>query len=114
MRRIAFLCAIFLSAPTLALAFCSQPYGDVTLPDAPGSFHKPSAPYCLSGYKFSRKHTCSDWEIRSYQSEIEDYLNKLQTYANDAVDAANKAISFANDAKSYAKCESEDVLADLN
>ncbi len=114
MQRVAFLCAIFLSAPTLALAFCSEPYARVTLPDAPGSIHRPSEPYCLSGYKFSKKHSCSDWEIRGYESEIEDYLNKLQAYANDAVDAANKAISFANDAKSYAKCESEDVLADLN
>ncbi|WP_333631824.1 hypothetical protein [Agrobacterium cavarae] len=114
MRRVVLLCAMFFSAPTLALAFCSQPYGDVTLPDAPGSFHKPSAPYCLSGYKFSGKHTCSDWEISSYKSELEDYLDKLRTFANEAVNAANEAITFANDAKAYAKCESQDVLSEFN
>ena len=114
MGRVAFLCATFLLAPTLALAFCSEPHGDVTLPDAPGSFHKPTTPYCLSGYKFSGKHACSDWEITSYQNEVESYLTKLRTYANEAVDAANEAITFAEDAKAYAKCKSQNVLAELN
>ncbi len=86
---------------------------DVTLPDAPGSYHRPSAPFCLSGYKFSRTHTCSDWEISRYQSEIEEYVSKLRTFANEAVEAANEAIRFAEDAKAHAKCEAEDVIGEL-
>ncbi|NTD89529.1 YggN family protein [Agrobacterium tumefaciens] len=110
-RLIAFLTLTAL--PSSALAFCSSPSGAVTLPDAPGSYHRPSAPFCLSGYKFSRTHTCSDWEISQYQNEIEEYISKLRTFANEAVEAANEAVSFAEDAKAYAKCEAEDVIGEL-
>lgn len=113
MQRLAFLFVVIIAAPNSALAYCSEPYASVTLPSSPGSYKKPSVPYCLSGYKYSRTHTCEDWEITSYQEDVEEYLEELQDYANEAVAAANRAITFANNAKEYAKCESDDVLDEL-
>ncbi|MCS4240925.1 hypothetical protein M2418_000427 [Rhizobium sp. BIGb0125] len=114
MQRLAFLFVIFIAGPTSALAFCSQPFGSVMLPSVPGTLYKPSAPYCLSGYKYSKTHTCADWEITRYQNEVDEYLEKLRDYANDAVQVANQAITFANAAKAYAKCESQNVIDELN
>ncbi len=97
----------------MALAFCSEPFTRVVLPDAPGSLDRPNTPFCLSGYKISGRHTCSDWEISSYKRDVEDYLEKLQEFANEAVAAANQTIRFANEAQDYAKCEADDVLDEV-
>lgn len=107
---IATLCA---AMPSLAHAYCSAPSAYITFPSAPGSYDRPSVPYCLNGYKFSGTHTCDEWELSRYQNEVEEYLEKLQKFANEAVDAANEAITFAKDAKSYGKCESEDVQSEI-
>ena len=82
-------------------------------PDAPASYTKPDAPYCMSGYSYSRKHTCDEWEIRSYLAEIDDYVSKLKEYATEAAGFADKAATFANDAVGYANCEKDDVMSEI-
>lgn len=103
----------YLLAPNIANAYCSEPsmYGGA--PSAPGSFSKPSPPYCLSGYGYTRSHTCSDWEIDSYIDGVNDYIRKLNNFANEARDFANSAINFANDAADYANCEAKDVKSEF-
>jgi hypothetical protein len=60
--------------PLPALAYCSEPSTSISLPDAPGSYVKPDVPPCLASYAFSGEHTCNEWELSSYQSEVEDYI----------------------------------------
>jgi len=113
MRRIFIGAAMCALTPGLTYGYCSSPSDSISFPSAPGSYDRPSMPFCLRGFKFSHTHTCSEWEISRYQNDVEEYLDKLRQFANDAVDAANEAISFAEEAKSYAKCESDDVLDEI-
>ncbi len=92
-------------------AFCSEPYGKLTLPDAPGSYGRPNVPYCLSGYKWSGKHECDDWELDSYKREVSNYIDQLNTYVNEANEVARKAQRFAQEAYDYATCEADEVAS---
>ncbi len=105
--------AIFLSATSSAQAFCSEPSMYAAVPDAPSTISKPSAPFCMSGYSYSRTHTCDEWEIRSYLDEIDGYVRKLRAYAEASAEFANQAASFASDALDYAKCEQADVMSEI-
>ncbi|WP_228866183.1 hypothetical protein [Roseibium aggregatum] len=101
--------AALLMTVNSAFAFCSEPSLYESAPDAPGSFYKPDVPYCLSQYKWTSKHTCDQWEIDSYISDVNDYIRKLNDYADEARDFAEAATNFANDAIDYAECEAEDA-----
>ena len=93
---------IVLFIPTYVLAYCSEPRA----PSAPSTYSKPSKPsipFCVN--EFSNTHTCDDWEINSYNSdldrykyEVDDYQRSLQSFVNDAGD-------FAREAHDYANCE---------
>lgn len=82
----------------------------LSAPDAPSTISRPDVPYCLQGYGWSRKHTCSDWELDSYKSEVEEYIDDLNDYISEANSFAEEAIRFANDASDYARCEADEVL----
>ena len=85
-----------------AYSFCSEPM----LPIMPSSFSKPSAPYCLSGYSYTHKHTCSEWEINSYIDDVNRYIKKMNDFASEAV-------HFANEAKDYARCQIKEAKSEL-
>lgn len=97
-----FLILLITVVPTDASEYCFEPSMDGSPPSAPGTYSKPSAPYCLSGYKYSGKHTCDRWEIDNFINEINDYIGNLNYYAEEARSYANEAIEFANDAADYA------------
>jgi hypothetical protein len=90
----------FIILPANVLAYCSDP----TPPTPPSSYlrpTKPSAPYCVNS--FSNTHTCSQYEIDSYnrdleqyRSDIEDYIRKLKNYVSDAGDFASETVDYAN------------------
>lgn len=82
---------------------CSEPSFYASEPNVPGSFSKPSVPYCF------HDRSCDEWQVRTYVSDVEDYIRKLKQYADDAIDFSNEARSFAEDAISYAKCEADEV-----
>lgn len=90
-------------------AFCSAPSFGESAPDEPSSYNRPDVPYCLSEYSWSGKHTCEQWEIDSYISEVNDYIRKLNDYADEARDFADSSVNFANEAIEYAECEANEV-----
>ena len=92
-------------------AFCSEPSSPFdSLPSPPSSLSKPTEPFCLSGYRFSGKHTCSNWELESYFSDVENYISDLKAFAAAANSYASEVIDYANEAVNYANCE----ISDLN
>lgn len=108
-RWVAIVVLAFVPAP--ALAYCitpSVPYS-MRAPEAPGSYSRPSVPYCLNGYSYTREHTCDQWELDSYFSDVEDYVNELQTYLDEINAYARKVNLLARDAEAYAVCEAEEV-----
>ena len=99
--------------PGMAFAFCSEPSMYEDAPEPPGSYTKPDAPYCLSGYSYTRTHTCDQWEIDRYFADINDYISKLNNYAREAEAFANAAAGFADEAFEYARCEADDVKSEI-
>jgi hypothetical protein len=78
--------------PINLYAFCSEPSAPYWKPS------KPSVPYCVNEY--ANTHTCDDWVIESYYSdldsyryEVQRYINELQQYVSNASDYANCEIS---------------------
>lgn len=92
-----------------ASAFCSEPYVRITVPDAPGTFDRPSIPYCLTSFKWSGKHDCDSWELDRYKRDVSDYIEKLEAFVNDTNDLARKAKRYADEAYDYAVCEVDEV-----
>lgn len=90
----------------VANAFCSSPSEPFdNLPSPPSAFSQPTEPFCLADYKFTGKHTCSDWELESYFNDVEQYAEELRRFADDARSYANEVVDYANDAVDYANCE---------
>ena len=98
-------------AGNAAHAFCSEPTFSENKPDAP--YRAPSPPFCLSDFKWSRKHTCDDWEIDSYVDEINRYVRQLNDYVDEANSFAKNAITFAQEAAEFAECEAKEAKEPL-
>lgn len=92
--------SFFLFIPVEIFAFCSSPYA----PEPPSTYQrpdKPTVPYCVN--TFSNTHTCSEYEIasyndalRQYQYDIEEYIRKLKNYVSEAEGFASGAVDYAN------------------
>jgi len=90
----------FFVFPAETFAFCSSPYA----PEPPSTSmrpQKPMVPYCID--TFAKTHTCSDWEINSYNDarrqykyEIEEYIRKLKNYVREAGEFASETVNYAN------------------
>ena len=92
----------FFIFPAHLLAYCSTP----THPEPPSSYQrptKPSTPYCVN--TFSNTHTCSQWEIDSYNSDLEKYRYDIEDYIRKLKNYVSEASSFVNETVSYANCE---------
>lgn len=107
MRLLSSASVIACISATSALAFCFEPSFSERSPSGP--FSKPDVPYCLSGYGYSREHTCEAWEIQSYQDEVDRHIRDLQTYSDEASDFANEAIDYANAVTEFAVCQAKEV-----
>ena len=86
------LCKLFiililtLLTPNYVLAWCSEPMA----PTAPSTWNKPTkptkpmVPFCVNEY--SNTHTCDDWTINSYNSDVSSFNSQLQSYNYDVDD----------------------------
>ena len=79
---------LFLFVPKILLSFCYEPSPPWSKPS------KPMVPWCVD--EWTNTHTCSDWEIdsyndsiRNYNYEVENYISDLQYYVNAAHDYAS-------------------------
>ncbi len=87
-------------APSVAMAYCSEPSAPSFYGTAPT---EPNKPYCINEY--SNTHTCSDWEIRSYNSDIDRYNDDLRRYRVDVDSYVRQLQDYVDGAVDYAKCE---------
>lgn len=82
--------------------YCYEP----DAPDPPASYQKPtkpSVPWCVDEY--SRTHTCDDWEIDSYNSDLQRYRYEIDDYVNQLEMFVAEAQAFYSDSIDYANCE---------
>ena len=82
-----FLCSFSIFNNSFAF-YCAEPSPPRYSPS------KPIVPFCVNEY--NNTHTCDDWQINSYYSdldryqfEVQNYVRKLQEYVDDAVEFAN-------------------------
>ena len=80
---------LFLSVNQL-MAWCSEP--SVSYLYTPT---KPSVPWCVN--EWNNTHTCDEWEIDSYYSDIE-------AYNNDVEDFIYQLNNYVDEAVEYARC----------
>lgn len=106
-----FLSTLVLFIGQSAFAYCSGPYDPDDPPDMPGSYSRPDVPYCLSSYSYSGKHTCSEWELRSYFDEVDEYQQKLRNYIRELEGYQAEVEAYVEAAAAYAVCEFDEVVA---
>jgi hypothetical protein len=93
-------------------AFCSEPTVAAVNVFGVSSFSSPpSPPFCLSGYRYSGKHSCSEWELSSYRSAVEDYVEGYKRYQAEALNVAKR---FLDDANEYSRCRINEAIDGYN
>ena len=96
-----FIITIFFSA-TNVFGYCSEPIA----PEPPGVYTKPTkplVPFCVN--EIMKTHTCDDWTLNSYNSDVDMYNNQLRSYSYDVDDYIRKLQYYVNEASEYANCE---------
>jgi hypothetical protein len=102
MKKLLGIIVLSLFIPTYALAGCSEPRA----PSAPSTYSKPSkpsVPFCVN--EFSNTHTCDDWTINSYNSDLDRYRDEVDDYQSSLQSFVNDSGGFAREALDYANCE---------
>ena len=93
-------------------AFCSEPaMGSVSVFGVSSFSSPPSPPFCLSGYRYSGKHSCDEWELSSYRSAVEDYVEGYKRYQAEALNVAQR---FLDDANEYSRCRINEAIDGYN
>jgi hypothetical protein len=93
---------LFFTAITYANSFCYEPSAPSTW-SKPTKPVKPFVPFCVN--EFSNTHTCDEWTINSYNSDVSYYNSQLQSYNYELEDYVRKLENYVNDAQDYANCE---------
>ena len=84
-------------------------YGFCYAPTPPSNWNKPikpmkpSVPFCVN--EWNNTHTCDEWTINSYNSDVDYYNSQLQGYRYEVDNYIRELQNFANEAASYANCE---------
>ena len=86
-KKIIFLLLIL---PSLSFSFCYEPSPPWSKPSLP------TVPWCIN--EWDNTHTCSDWEIDSYNNDVENYNYEVQSYVTDLQ-------NYLYDAEDYVNCE---------
>ena len=86
-------------------AFCSEP----SAPRFSGSYKpdEPRVPFCVN--KYANTHTCSDWEIDSYNRDVESYNDDLRRYQQAVQTFVDDLNAYVSDAVEFAKCSVREV-----
>ena len=106
------LCLFGLGTSGYSHAFCSEPtMGSVSVFGVSSFSSPPSPPFCLSGYRYSGKHSCDEWELSSYRSEVEAYVEGYERYQ---AEARNVAQRFLDDANEYSRCRINEAIDGYN
>lgn len=91
----------------VAHSFCMEP----TPPRVSVFAVEPSAPFCLSGFKYSGKHSCTRYDLDRYKREVEDFIRQMTEYGTEAQAAARK---YATEAQDYAVCRANSAVEEYN
>ena len=97
MKRVtlSFIIALSYFSPASALTLCIEPLGSFIWTPT-----KPAVPWCVN--EWNNTHTCADWEIQSYYSDLENYQWEVDRFVRKLNDYVESAVE-------YAKCRAKEV-----
>lgn len=101
------LASALLLSSGLAHAFCIEPMA----PRVSVFSVEPSAPYCLSGFKYSGQHSCTRNDLDQYRRDVEKYIREMTEYGTQVQAAARK---YTNEAQEYAVCQANRAIEQYN
>ncbi|MFC3683416.1 hypothetical protein [Hydrogenophaga luteola] len=101
------LASVLVLTSGVAQSFCMEPRP----PRVSVFVVEPSVPHCLSGYRFSGRHSCSRFDLDGYRNDVESYLRQMKEYAEESRAAALK---YANEAQEYAMCQANKAVEEYN
>ena len=64
---------------------------------------KPMVPFCVN--EIMNTHTCSDWEVSAYNSELSSYRSDIEFYIQKLRNYVSEAEEFLKMTLAYANCE---------
>ena len=68
---------------------------------------KPSVPFCVN--ELMRTHTCDDFTISQYNSDVETYNSRLRSYNSRVEIYISELNSYVRSARDYAQCEADNL-----
>ena len=101
-----YLFMIFFLFPTNVIAgvYCSKPSVPSFYDQKP---IKPSVPFCVND--FMKTHTCDDFTISQYNSEVETYNSRLRSYNSSVEIYIAELNRYVRKARDYAQCEVDNL-----
>ena len=103
-----FLCALPLVVISNSYSFsgiyCSEPSAPSFYDRKPT---KPSVPFCVN--EFMKTHTCDDFTISQYNSEVETYNSRLRSYNSSVEIYIAELNRYVQKARDYAQCEVDNL-----
>lgn len=93
--RSVLLCLSLTILTTKVWAWCREP--SISFLSTP---IKPITPWCLDEY--NKTHTCDEWEIARYYSQLENYRSEVSSFAYILNNYVDEAIE-------YAKCRASEL-----
>ena len=100
---------IFIGISLIVFFFNTYAFGFCYAPTAPSNWDRPTkptkpfVPYCVN--EWNNTHTCDDWTINSYNSDVDNYNSQLRSYSYDVDEYIRKLQYYVNEASEYANCE---------
>lgn len=95
-----FIVAGSMAAPSAASAFCSAPTAPTMYETKPSP---PREPFCVN--KIMNTHTCSNWEINSYNDDVDKYNRDLERYKRASDLFIDQLNAYLTAARRFAECE---------
>ena len=83
--------------------YCVQPQSPNLYMNQPIKPQKPFVPYCIN--EMMGTHTCDEWTISNYNSEVESYNYDLQNFYTDADNYVRELQNYLLTAQAYVECE---------
>lgn len=108
-RRLVVRVGVSLLVTGIALVFAPASWAYCSEPSPPSRYSKPDKPEPPSRPYCAATQSCSEWQVRSYNSELEQYRSDLREYESDVEDYVRKLKAYVDDAVEYAKCEIRDL-----
>ena len=108
----------FLGIIVVSFFYHTLVYGFCYAPTPPSNWNKPikpmkpSVPFCIN--EWNNTHTCDEWTINSYNSDVDYYNSQLQNYKYEVDNYIRELQNFARRFYCWGGCSWEIICRCIN